>query len=161
MDYSVARARARTAEEGLRLQEPVSMSSIQTHLETASGRPIVIKPIDNTPTDKVCGLWFGLDGLDLILHAKAASEVHRQQIVLHEFAHMILRHEQEELSHDYAKVFFPDLDPARVVTALKRTDLLSEVEVTAELLADRLAARIRRSQRRAGGQPGNFGTVFG
>jgi len=161
MDYSVARARARTAEESLRLQEPVSMRSIQTHLETASGRPIVIKPIDNTPTDKVCGLWFGLDDLDLILHAKAASEVHRQQIVLHEFAHMILRHEQEELSHDYAKVFFPDLDPARVVTALKRTDLLSEVEVTAELLADRLAARIRRSQRRAGGQPGNFGTVFG
>jgi hypothetical protein len=161
MDYSVARARARTAEESLRLQEPVSMRSIQTHLETASGRPIVIKPIDNTPTDKVCGLWFGLDNLDLILHAKAASEVHRKQIVLHEFAHMILRHEQEELSHDYAKVFFPDLDPARVVTALKRTDLLSEVEVTAELLADRLAARIRRSQRRAGGQPGNFGTVFG
>ena len=161
MDYSVARARARTAEESLRLQEPVSMRSIQTHLETASGRPIVIKPIDNTPTDKVCGLWFGLDNLDLILHAKAASEVHRRQIVLHEFAHMILRHEQEELSHDYAKVFFPDLDPARVVTALKRTDLLSEVEVTAELLADRLAARIRRSQRRAGGQPGNFGTVFG
>ena len=161
MDYSVARVRARTAEEGLRLQEPVSMRSIQTHLETASGRPIVIKPIDNTPTDKVCGLWFGLDNLDLILHAKAASEVHRKQIVLHEFAHMILRHEQEELSHDYAKVFFPDLDPARVVTALKRTDLLSEVEVTAELLADRLAARIRRSQRRAGGQPGNFGTVFG
>ena len=100
MDYSVARARARTAEEGLRLQEPVSMSSIQTHLETASGRPIVIKPIDNTPTDKVCGLWFGMDGLDLILHAKAASEVHRQQIVLHEFAHMILRPEQEVLSHD-------------------------------------------------------------
>jgi len=161
MDYSVARARARTAEESLRLQEPVSMRSIQTHLETASGRPIVIKPIDNTPTDKVCGLWFGLDNLDLILHAKAASEVHRKQIVLHEFAHMILRHEQEELSHDYAKVFFPDLDPARVVTALKRTDLLSEVKVTAELLADRLAARIRRSQRRAGGQPGNFGTVFG
>jgi len=161
MDYSVARARARTAEESLRLQEPVSMRSIQTHLETATGRPIVIKPIDNTPTDKVCGLWFGLDNLDLILHAKAASEVHRKQIVLHEFAHMILRHEQEELSHDYAKVFFPDLDPARVVTALKRTDLLSEVEVTAELLADRLAARIRRSQRRAGGQPGNFGTVFG
>ena len=161
MDYSVARARARTAEESLRLQEPVSMRSIQTHLETASGRPIVIKPIDNTPTDKVCGLWFGLDNLDLILHAKAASEVHRKQIVLHEFAHMILRHEQEELSHDYAKVFFPDLDPALVVTALKRTDLLSEVEVTAELLADRLAARIRRSQRRAGGQPGNFGTVFG
>ena len=161
MDYSVARARARTAEEGLRLQEPVSMSSIQTHLETASGRPIVIRPIDNTPTDKVCGLWFGMDGLDLILHAKAASEVHRQQIVLHEFAHMILRHEQEVLSHDYAQVFFPDLDPERVVSALKRTDFADELEVTAELLADRLASRIRRSYQQPDAEPGNFGAVFG
>jgi hypothetical protein len=53
------------------------------------------------------------------------------------------------------------LDPDRVIKALKRTDFLSEFELTAELLADRLAARIRRSQQRAGGQPGNFGTVFG
>jgi hypothetical protein len=56
------------------------------------------------------------------------------------------------------------LDPDRVIKALKRTDFLrflSEFELTAELLADRLAARTRRSQQRAGGQPGNFGTVFG
>jgi hypothetical protein len=161
MDYSVARERARTAEGRLQLTEPVSMRSIQAHLETERGRPIVIKPIDNTPTDKVCGLWFGLDDLDLILHAKAASEVHRQQIVLHEFAHMILRHEQEDLSHDYAKTFFPDLDPERVVSALKRTDFFNELEVTAELLADRLASRIRRSYRQPDAEPGNFGAVFG
>ena len=99
--------------------------------------------------------------MDLILRAPAASEGHRKQIVLHEFAHMILRHEQEVVSREDVKTFFPDLDPDRVIKALKRNDFLSEFEVTAELLADRLAARIRRSQRRAGGQPGNFGTVFG
>jgi hypothetical protein len=33
--------------------------------------------------------------------------------------------------------------------------------VTAELLADLLAARIRNSQRRTAGQPGNFGSIFG
>jgi hypothetical protein len=74
---------------------------------------------------------------------------------------MILRHEQENVTHEYAKVFFPDLDPDRVVTALKRTDFMDEFEVTAELLADRLAARIRRSQIAAGGQPGHFGEIFG
>ncbi|HET6242424.1 MAG TPA: hypothetical protein VFD99_10615, partial [Arthrobacter sp.] len=123
-------------------------------------RKIVIRPMDG-PTDKVCGLWFGLDHLDLILHARAASEVHRQQIVLHEFAHMILRHEQEVLAPDYVRNFFPDLDPGRVVKALKRSDFLDEFEVTAELLADLLAARIRNSQRRTAGQPGNFGSIFG
>lgn len=161
MDYTAARDRAQDAEAQLALREPVSMRSIQSHLEDHRGRKIVIKPIENTPTDKVCGLWFGLDDLDLILHARAASEVHRQQIILHEFAHMILRHDQEELSHEYASIFFPDLDPERVVTALKRTDFFDEFEVTAEILADRLASRIRASQKPASVQPGNFGEIFG
>lgn len=160
MDYSAARDRAEAAEDRLKLTEPVSLASIQAHLEAANRRKIVIKPIEGTPTDKVCGLWFGLDELDLILHAPAASETHRQQIVLHEFAHMILRHNQEVVTHDYAKVFFPDLDPERVVTALKRTDFFDELEVTAELLADRLASRIRFSQR-SDAQPKGFGKVFG
>lgn len=106
MYYRAARERSRTAADQLNFLEPVSLWSIQSHLETASGRKIVIKPMDSTPTDKVCGLWFGLDSMDLIFHAPAASGVHRQQIILHEFAHMILRHEQEVVSHDYAKVFF-------------------------------------------------------
>ena len=161
MDYSVSRKRAQAAEDGLRLTEPVSLASIQAHLEAMNGRRIIIKPIQGAPTDKVCGLWFGLDDMDLVLHAKAASEIHRQQIVLHEFAHMILRHEQENLSHEYAKVFFPDLAPGRVVSALKRTGFFDELEVTAELLADRLASRIRRSNGRTGSQPGNFGGIFG
>ncbi len=160
MDYSAARERARAAEDHLNLQEPVSLQSVHTHLESARGRKIVIKPISHTPTDKVCGLWFGLDDLDLILHARAASEVHRRQIILHEFAHMILGHDLEEMPHDFARPFFPDLDPELVVKALQRSDFFNQFEVTAELLADRLAARIRRS-RRPDGQPGNFGAVFG
>lgn len=161
MDYGAARARAQAAEEGFGLTGPATLSSTHRHLEAMRGRKIVIQPMENTPTDKVCGLWFGLDDLDLILHAAAASEVHRQQIVLHEFAHMILRHEQEVVSTAYAEMFFPDLNPDRVIKALKRSDFLDEFEVTAELLADRLAARIRRSQRRSAGQPGDFGTIFG
>ena len=161
MDYRAARARAQEAEAGLGLVEPVTLQSTHRHLERLLARKIIIQPMDGTPTDKVCGLWFGMDDLDLILHATAASEVHRQQIVLHEFAHMILQHDQEEMSADYTRAIFPDLDPVRVLKALKRSDFLDEFEVAAELLADRLAARIRRSQRRAAGQPGDFGSIFG
>ncbi|GAB3564766.1 hypothetical protein GCM10027405_21220 [Arthrobacter alkaliphilus] len=160
MDYGAARERARTAELNLNLTEPVTLQSTHRHLEKLRGREIVIQPMDGPIVDKACGLWFGLDDMDLILHARAASDMHRQQIVLHEFAHMILRHQQEEVSHEYAAKFFPDLDPDRVVKALKRTDFLDEFEVTAELLADRLAARIRRSQP-SDSQPARFGDVFG
>lgn len=161
MDYRAARNRAQAAENQLNLIEPVSLQSVQRQLEATRGRHIVIKPIDSPINDKVCGLWFGLDDLDLILHARADSGILRQQIILHEFAHMILRHEQEAVGHEYTSVFFPDLSPERVVTALKRTDFMDELEVTAELLADRLASRIRKAQERAAGQPGNFGAIFG
>ncbi|WP_427019384.1 hypothetical protein ACQCSX_22085 (plasmid) [Pseudarthrobacter sp. P1] len=161
MDYVAARTRAKAAEDALNLQDPVSLESTHRHLEKLRNRKILIQPMDGPITDKVCGLWFGLDHMDLILHARAVSEVHRQQIVLHEFAHMILRHKQETLTPDFARKFFPDLDPNRVVKALKRTDFMDELEVTAELLADRLASRIRLSQERSGGQPENFGSVFG
>jgi hypothetical protein len=161
MVYVAARAKAQEAEESLNLPDPVSLGSIHRHLEKLRARTITIKPMPGTPTDTVCGLWFGLDERDVIFHAPGASAVHRQQIILHEFAHMILRHEQENVSPEYAQTFFPSLDPNLVVRALKRTDFLNEFEITAELLADRLAARVRRSQRRAGGQPGNFAKVFG
>jgi Zn-dependent peptidase ImmA (M78 family) len=160
MDYAAARARALAAEQSLDLTEPVTLCSTHRHLERLRDRKIVIRPMDG-PTDKVCGLWFGLDHMDLILHAQAASEVHRQQIVLHEFAHMILRHEQVAVAPDYVRNFFTDLVTDRVIKALKRSDFLDEFEVTAELLADLLAARIRNSQRRTAGQPGNFGSIFG
>lgn len=161
MNYDAARARATAAETSLALAEPVSLDSIHRHLEQRRNRKIVIKPIQGTPTDKVCGLWFGLDHMDLILHAGGVSGGHRQQIILHEFAHMVLQHELGTVSPEYAGKFFPDLDPDRVVKALKRTDFMDEFEVTAELLADRLSARIRMSQERLGGQPNNFGMVFG
>ena len=48
-----------------------------------------------------------------------------------------------------------------VLHAFRSPGAEPEFEVAAELLADRLAARIRRSQDRSGGQPGNFGSVFG
>lgn len=161
MINEAARAKAREAEEALNLPDPVTLGSIQQHLEKLRGRKITIQPMKSAPTDKVCGLWFGLDDMDLILHAPAVTVVHRQQIILHEFAHMILRHRQEVVSRELTKVFFPDLAPDRVVKALKRSDFLDEFEVTAELLADRLAARIRLAAIRRNAQPRNFGAIFG
>ncbi|MCB5281121.1 hypothetical protein [Arthrobacter sp. ES1] len=161
MIYVAARARAQEAEESLNLPDPVSLGSIQRHLEELRGRTIKIAPMEGAPTDTVCGLWFGVNDMDVILHAPGASAVHRQQIILHEFAHMILRHEQERVSPEYAQTFFSEVDGESVITALKRSDFLNEFEITAEILADRLAARIRRSYVPPARQPANFGEVFG
>jgi hypothetical protein len=161
MIYEAARARAQEAEESLNLANPVSLDSIHRHMEKLRGRTIKIKPMENVPTDSVCGFWFSINDFDVILHAPGASSVHRQQIILHEFAHMILRHEQERVTAEYAQTFFGGIAGESVVTALKRSDFMNEFEVTAEILADRLAARIRRSHVPPATQPANFGEVFG
>jgi hypothetical protein len=160
MIYAAARTRAQEADESLNLPDPVSVESIHSHMEKLRGRTIMIKPMEGTPTDTVCGFWFGFNDIDVILHAPGASAVHRKQIILHEFAHMILRHEQERVSAAYAQNFFEGVEGDSVVMALKRSDFLDEFEITAEILADRLSARIRNSQR-PGQQPGNFTAVFG
>jgi hypothetical protein len=161
MIYEAARAKAEDAEENLNLTEPVSLDSIHRHMEQMRGRPIKIAPMEDVPTDTVCGFWFSINDFDVILHAPGASAVHRQQIVLHEFAHMILRHRQEVVSAEYAETFFGRVEGDAIVLALKRTDFMNEFEVTAEILADRLAARIRRSHVSPAKQPAKFGEIFG
>lgn len=161
MIYEAARIKAREAEESLNLPDPVSLESIHAHMEELRGCPIRIKPMEDVPLDTVCGLWFSRNGFDVIFHAPGASSVHRQQIILHEFAHMILRHQQEVVSAEYAQTFFGEVEGDSVVYALKRSDFISEFEIAAEMLADRLAARIRRSNVPPPSQPANFGEVFG
>ena len=71
---------------------------------------------DLDTSDGLCAIWLIGETEDVVLHAPSDSALHRQQFVLHEFAHMILGHCEGE---DCA------------------------AEITAEALADRLAAGIR------------------
>ena len=52
----------------------------------------VIELADLDTHDGLCALWLATDTDDLVLHARTDSTLHRQQFVLHEFAHMILGH---------------------------------------------------------------------
>lgn len=94
--------------------------------------------------DGICAVWLTTDVEDLILHAHSESVLHRQQFVLHEFAHMILGHcDGDECSE--VDALLPDIPPRTRGRLLRRQDLDSDTEVAAESLADRLAAGIRGS----------------
>ena len=94
--------------------------------------------------DGICALWLLTDSEDLVLHAHSDSVLHRQQFVLHEFAHMILGHgEDDDLAVE--DFLFPDIPPHTRRRLLARQDLNCESEVAAESLADHLAAAIRGS----------------
>lgn len=96
----------------------------------------------------LCALLLSDDNRDLIIHAHTDSALHTQQFVLHEFAHIILGHCDEDL-HDHDDLgldkLLPDIPPDVRARALARSDNSTEEEIAAEMLADLLAARIRGS----------------
>ncbi|MBO0981594.1 hypothetical protein [Microbacterium sp. SD291] len=94
--------------------------------------------------DGVCAVWLTNEVEDVILHAHTDSVLHRQQFVLHEFAHVLLGHcDGDECS--VADALLPDIPSRTRARLLKRQDLDTETEIAAESLADRLAASIRGS----------------
>ncbi|MFB8370370.1 hypothetical protein ACFC25_13505 [Pseudarthrobacter sp. NPDC055928] len=105
----------------------------------------------------VCGLWLCTDTREIILHAVTDSALHRQQFILHELGHMILRHDELGISSDYAASLFPNLDGEMVSRALARSSFVDDLEAAAETLADLLAAAIRDSTL----EPKSFEQVFG
>lgn len=104
----------------------------------------VVELADLGDHDGICAVWLITESEDLVLHAHSDSSLHRQQFVLHEFAHMLLGHGQgDECSVDDA--LLPDIPAHTRVRLLTRQDLDSDSEIAAESLADRLAAAIRGS----------------
>ena len=94
--------------------------------------------------DGICAVWLVTDTEDIVLHARSDSALHRQQFVLHEFAHMILGHcEGDDCAAE--DVLLPNVPAYTRGRLLKRQDIDSETEIAAESLADLLAAGIRGS----------------
>lgn len=111
---------------------------------------------DLDTSDGLCAIWLIGETEDVVLHAPSDSALHRQQFVLHEFAHMVLGHcDGEDCAATDA--LLPSIPPYTRGRLLKRQDLDGDTEIAAEALADRLAAGIRG---RAFGES-RYSEVFG
>ena len=149
--------RAQLAFNDLKLGTEVSLDGVINHVQRLRRRPILIEERAELASTTACGLWFSTDDLEIVFHGPPRSDLHRQQFILHELAHMVLRHDESLVSADYAKTLFPDLDGERVRSALARDGFDREDEVVAELLADLLSAAISNSDREYAG----YAEVFG
>ena len=147
----------RVAFDELKLGTEVSLEKLIARVEELRGRPIVIEQSDDLGPTGVCAHWISMDTEELIIYSPPHSELHRQQFILHELAHMVLRHEEKAVRASYAPRYFPHLDPERVRMVLSRENFDNEIEVAAELLADLFSAAIAASDR----EPGGFSEVFG
>lgn len=139
-------SRAKSARQRLGLHGRLTIEGLHRHLEQARGRPILVQPMHSVTADRqICGLWIETDEHDYIFHADAASELHRRQILLHEYAHMLMHHNEHDFSDASVAALFPDLDAETVVRALSRGGSNSSMEAEAEALADLLAVEMHRN----------------
>lgn len=151
---------ANSAAEGfraLKLPSHLSLDRLISIIEKIRGRRIEIDICESLNSGTVCGLWLSTNTREIILHAPTPSALHRQQFILHELGHMVLRHDEAVVSANYADTLFPNLSGEKVSRILGRSDFLDHIEAAAETLADLFAAAIRDSSI----EPRSFERIFG
>jgi hypothetical protein len=128
----------------LTLPEPFSLERLRQALQFERGRPLFIRPWPATrPSDAPLAIWVASDQADMILYAPDVTPTHREHIILHEIAHILLDHKLSD-DEDATRVLLPDLDPAVVHRILGRTSFDSRQEQEAELLATMIVQEVRR-----------------
>ena len=149
---------AREANERLELGAHPDLSSIKAWLEAKTGRPITVVELPALGGDDLCGMYVSYKDHDVVVHAPPRSAWQRQQIVLHEFSHMILNHQLTATSLELVRL--PGI-PETPLKVLGRTSFDDEAEATAEYLADLLTARIHARNQDPPEDPSGFKKVFG
>jgi len=141
---------------GIPLPESFTLDDIVSAIEQDRDTTIkIVEFPEINPEDGLFGIWLNTKFGDYVLHAPAPSELHRQQIILHELAHMILGHDLT-VGQGSATKLFPDLPEDAVVRTLARGHDDNQLERDAETLADRLARSLR-----VNAQQSSFAKVFG
>lgn len=140
------------------IEDGITLTDLIDRVAAARGKPMrVVELPELSKSGSLCGMWLATDTEDIVLHAPSESALHRGQFILHELAHMILRHDEITPAASAAPII-ADIDVAAVNTVLTRNRLGEQLERDAEILADELAAVIRRQRRRARSR---FMEVFG
>lgn len=131
----------------LGLPRELTLSSLIQKVSALRGRPIRIIETSKLTGKRICGLWIPKPEVEVIYHAEARGPLHRQQLVLHELSHMILRHDDQPGVSGQGIQVFKQISGETVRRALARGDFQNDMEVTAEYLADMLAAALREANR--------------
>lgn len=124
----------------LTLPTPLDVDALFADLAEQRGRAIEILLVD-TPVSGPCALWVSLQDKDYVLVERGTDPLHRDQMKLHEWAHMVSGHRGTlSRSDEWSGRLLPDLDPAMVKMVLGRRTYSEEEEIEAEMMASMVLA---------------------
>lgn len=76
----------------LHIPHPFDLDAFCEAIAADRGRPLFIAQLTDLDPDLPCGMWFGSGQGDYVFFKPTASRILQVQIILHEIAHMLLRH---------------------------------------------------------------------
>ncbi|MCQ6553193.1 ParH-like protein [Streptomyces sp. C10-9-1] len=130
--------------DGLAVPTPFDATRFIASLAERRGRPITVLPVD-LPSTGPCGVLVTTDSADYILHTRQTTALHREHILLHEAAHLLLGHDRVAGGDPAVpRALVGHLSPHLVRRVLGRTAFPEPAEREAELLASLLRHRALR-----------------
>ncbi len=128
----------------LPIPEPFDLAQFQERLAAERGRPLHVWDMPSREPGDPSGWWIGTAHADFVFVDPDARPVHREHIILHELAHMVLEHDDghEHLSDSLAALL-PSLEPSLIKTMLGRTRYSETQEQEAELVATLIGRQAR------------------
>jgi hypothetical protein len=139
MSMRKLRRRCQARLRDIALPTPFDLDVLFADLARRRGRAIEVLLVD-TPISGPCALWVSMSDRDYVLIERGTDPLHRAQMQLHEWAHIVCEH-RGALSNDaWTRRLLPDLDPDMVRRVLGRRTYNDDEEAEAEMMASLVLA---------------------
>lgn len=120
----------------LELCEQVTFEGLSEQVSSAHGKPVVIRIVPDHAIPGVSGLWVESAQRSVVLVRSGLSELHRMHVILHEFGHILLRHEGCDGLSDAMPSIFQHVGHRKGIrNMLSRSPRWNELEIAAEQVA--------------------------
>ena len=132
--------------QGLRIPQPFDATELVARVNRVQGRRITLVAV-NMPAGTPYGLTlFTETGEHIIAYEITTNRVHRDHIIVHELAHVVMGHQPIDIAGaDATRSVLPNLAPTLVARVLGRTGGYTDVEEReAETMATLLLQRAGR-----------------
>ena len=136
-DKRAAERRVRDVLSRLRMPEPWSIDALIDDVSEVLGLEIQVQEVPHQAlADSPCGMTFICSGLAILVVAEGSPKWHRELVICHELAHMLLGHQSgEKPPWELLREWFPSFNPDVVEMMFGRTTFDTRDEREAELLA--------------------------
>ncbi|MCZ4123660.1 toxin [Streptomyces sp. H39-S7] len=116
------------------------------YIERLIGEPIIISPSLSADGRTPCGLLVKIDGVNHIGYDPSTSSSHQDDIIAHEFGHLLKGHAGGQVTPaSAAGIILGDIDPDLIQMVLCRARYDDKQELEAEIIGTYLQAHVRRS----------------